>query len=111
MISCPKCGTENPPASKFCHQCGAPLLLDPSRPVVATGAITVLQICIAIISNVMGLAVLRFAGVLSAISVIIWLIGAVLWIVLMVKAYQGQRYRLPILGKLAEQCATKTQSW
>ena len=24
-MRCPKCGTENPPAGKFCSQCGAPL--------------------------------------------------------------------------------------
>ena len=33
---------------------------------------------------------------------IIWLLGVVLWIVLMVKAYQGTRYKLPWAGDLAE---------
>lgn len=32
----------------------------------------------------------------------IWLIGLVLWIVLMVKAYQGARFKLPWSGNLAE---------
>lgn len=39
-------------------------------------------------------------------SNIIWplvsLLGAVLWIVLMVKAYQGIMYKLPVTGDLAE---------
>ena len=33
---------------------------------------------------------------------VIWLIGLVLWIVLMVKAYQGTKYKLPWAGDLAE---------
>jgi len=36
-----------------------------------------------------------FAGLIS-------LVGFVLWIVLMVKAYQGTRYKLPWSGNLAE---------
>ncbi len=33
---------------------------------------------------------------------VLWLLGVVLWIVLMVKAYQGTRYKLPLSGELAE---------
>jgi len=45
-------------------------------------------------------------------SNIIWplvsLLGVVLWIVLMVKAYQGIKYKLPVAGDLAEKwSATK----
>jgi uncharacterized membrane protein len=35
------------------------------------------------------------------------LLGIVLWILLMVKAYQGERYRLPIIGDLAEEWSGK----
>jgi len=55
-------------------------------------------------------------GALTIVSIIIsfipfigwilgWLIsilGLILWIVLMVKAYQGQRYKLPWAGDFAE---------
>jgi uncharacterized membrane protein len=40
--------------------------------------------------------------------VISWLIGVlafILWIVLMVKAYQGEKYKLPWAGNLAEKYA------
>ena len=33
---------------------------------------------------------------------LIWLLGLVFWIVLMIKAYQGTRYKLPWAGNLAE---------
>jgi len=36
---------------------------------------------------------------------LLWLLGVVLWIVCMVKAYQGVRFKLPIAGDLAEQLA------
>jgi len=36
---------------------------------------------------------------------LIWLLGLVLWIVLMVKAYQGTRYKIPWAGNMAEKWA------
>jgi uncharacterized membrane protein len=36
-------------------------------------------------------------------STIIGIIAFILWIILMVKAYQGQMYKLPIAGNIAEQ--------
>lgn len=36
------------------------------------------------------------------LSGLIWRLGLVLWIVLMIKAYQGTRYKLPWSGNLAE---------
>ncbi len=65
--------------------------------IVVFGAITVVDI------------VLRFIPVVGGI--LSWIIGAlafVLWIVLMVKAYQGQRFKLPVAGDIAEAYAKKT---
>ena len=36
---------------------------------------------------------------------LIWVLGVILWVVLMVKAYQGKRYKLPVAGNLAEKWA------
>ena len=38
----------------------------------------------------------------SMISGIIGIIGLVLWVVLMIKAYQGDYFKLPIVGDMAE---------
>ncbi|SDH39165.1 Uncharacterized membrane protein [Alteribacillus persepolensis] len=50
--------------------------------------------------------------VLTAVPVLGWLIGIllsllgfVLWIILMVKAYQGQWFKLPVVGEMAEKQA------
>jgi uncharacterized membrane protein len=40
------------------------------------------------------------------IVAIIWTIGFIFWIVLMVKAYQGERYMLPVVGEIAERMVT-----
>ena len=37
------------------------------------------------------------------VSLILWPLGVVLWIVLMVKAYKGERYKLPVIGDFVEQ--------
>ena len=36
------------------------------------------------------------------VSVVVPVFGLILWIVLMVKAYQGERYKLPVAGDIAE---------
>lgn len=41
------------------------------------------------------------------ISVLIWPLEIVLWIVLMVKAYKGEMFKLPIVGDISEQQVNK----
>jgi uncharacterized membrane protein len=48
-----------------------------------------------------GLAIPFFGWLLSFVVVVP--LSAVLWLLLMFKAYQGQRYKLPIVGDMAEQ--------
>jgi len=43
--------------------------------------------------------------VLIYLSWIIWAISFVLWIVLMIKAYQGEKFKLPVVGDIAEKHA------
>ncbi len=38
---------------------------------------------------------------------LLWIASVVLWIILIVKAYQGERYKLPIAGDLAEKYSAK----
>jgi uncharacterized membrane protein len=62
--------------------------------IVTFGAITVIQI------------ILNFIPIIGWIlSLLVYLASLVLWIVLMVKAYQGQRYKLPVAGNIAEKQA------
>ena len=36
------------------------------------------------------------------VSILLWPIGLILWIVLMIKAYQGEKFKLPVVGDIAE---------
>lgn len=60
-----------------------------------------------LLSAAVGLvAAIPFLGVLT---VLLWPLLSfavvVLWVILMVKAYQGQRFRLPVIGEMAERQA------
>ena len=46
--------------------------------------------------------VLVFIPVIGLLTPILGLLGFVLWIVLMIKAYQGEQFKLPIVGDIAE---------
>jgi uncharacterized membrane protein len=39
---------------------------------------------------------------IPVIGFVFWILGIFLWLLLMIKALQGKRYSLPIVGKLAE---------
>jgi len=38
----------------------------------------------------------------SMISTLLWILVLILWLILMFKAYQGEMYKLPIVGDFAE---------
>ncbi len=40
--------------------------------------------------------------IFSLISMLIWILAVILWLILMFKAYQGEMYKLPIVGDFAE---------
>ncbi len=33
---------------------------------------------------------------------LLWIVSVILWVTLMVKAYQGERFKLPVIGDMAE---------
>jgi len=46
-----------------------------------------------------------FGGIwalLSLIGTLLWLLTVILWLVLMIKAYRGERFKLPVVGDVAE---------
>ena len=70
--------------------------------IIFFGAMTVFSIVAGITS------ILPVLGALGAIvGSFVWIASVVLWIILMVKAYQGERFKLPIAGDLAEQYSAK----
>jgi uncharacterized membrane protein len=68
-----------------------------TQSIITFGAITVVQIILSFIPVVGGI-----------LGWVVWLLSLVLWIILMVKAYQGQMYKLPVAGDIAEKQANKS---
>lgn len=49
------------------------------------------------------LTILMFIPVIGwMLSPLLWIVGFVLWLVLIFKAYQGEEFKLPFLGDLAK---------
>ncbi len=76
--------------------------------ILLTVAWIVLQVAWMILNVILGVVpVLGF--LLALLGILVWLVlglGAfVLWIVLIVRTYQGQRLKLPIIGEYAERYA------
>lgn len=69
------------------------------------GGLFALHIALTIVSIVAS-QILGILGILfSMLLLLLHLGGMVLWIVLMIKAYQGQRWVLPVVGPMAEEKA------
>ncbi|MCL6449240.1 MAG: zinc-ribbon domain-containing protein [Armatimonadetes bacterium] len=84
-VFCPKCGTESAAGARFCTHCGTPMApLEDIAPAAAPAA---------------------ESFVFHMLGNLLWLVSIVLWVFLMVKAYQGERYKLPVVGDLAERYA------
>ena len=48
-------------------------------------------------------AILGVIPILHLLVYPIWILSLILWLILMVKALRGERYLLPIVGKMAEE--------
>ncbi len=65
--------------------------------IVTFGGLTVVSMALSILSYI------PFIGILALVlGWLVGILGVVLWILLMVKAYQGERYKLPWAGDFAE---------
>jgi|WetSurMetagenome_2_1015567.scaffolds.fasta_scaffold204669_2 uncharacterized membrane protein len=85
------------------------LLLEPDNKFVRFHAIQSIIVFgfITVLSAIWGyfLGWVPILGIL--INIAIWGLTFALWIVLMFKAYQGDRYKLPVSGELAEKWSEK----
>ena len=66
--------------------------------IIVFGALTILNV---LLSNVL----MFFLFLVPLVN----LVAVVLWILLMVKAYQGQKYKLPVVGDMAQEWAGKIE--
>jgi uncharacterized membrane protein len=70
--------------------------------IIFFGAVTAVMIVFGILEWI------PFIGLLFVVlTALLGLFAFVMWIILMVKAYQGERYKLPVAGDMAEKYSTK----
>lgn len=70
--------------------------------IVTFGSLTIINYLLGGFLSFLPYALFRM---LRSLTSLVSLAGLVLWILLMVKAYQGQYYKLPVVGDYAEQWA------
>jgi uncharacterized membrane protein len=75
-----------------------------AQSIVVFGALTVFRICLGMIIRIGGLFGL---GLWAAISMLLGLVGFVLWILLMIKAYQHELFKVPVAAEIAKGIAGK----
>jgi uncharacterized membrane protein len=52
------------------------------------------------------LSLIPFLGLVTIpLHFLLWLAAFILWLILTLKAYQGQKFKLPVIGDMAEQQA------
>lgn len=57
---------------------------------------------------IMVLGFIPYLGIVAMIlNLVVWVGFLVVWIIAMIKAYQGQKWLIPIIGPMAEQQANK----
>ncbi len=69
------------------------------------GAMIALAIAFAIVNVVVGMIFAPIVIVLGIIELLIWLGSIILWVLMMIKAYQMSWFKLPVIGAMAEKQA------
>jgi uncharacterized membrane protein len=71
-----------------------------AQSIVVFGIVTILNIILSILGT-------RFSIFFTVLSGLVGLVTFILWLVLMIKAYQGEEYKVPVLGDIARGIAGK----
>lgn len=73
---------------------------------IVFGGLFILGIVLGIFTTIMGFIPIigwAIAAILGIVSLLLPLAGIILWILLIYKAYQGEKFALPLIGAYAEQ--------
>lgn len=76
-----------------------------AQAIVFSIAVFVLMIALNIFQFVLYQISWGLGGIFGLLSTLVWLATFVLWIVLLVKGYSGEKWKLPIVGDIAERLA------
>ncbi len=77
-----------------------------AQSIVVFGGLTIIRVALIFMGGMMGGGVVGW-GLLGMIGLLVGLVGLVLWVLLMIKAYQHQTFKVPIAAPIAESIAGK----
>jgi uncharacterized membrane protein len=77
-----------------------------AQSIVVFGGLTVIRIALIFMGSMTGGGVVGW-GFMGMVSLVVSLLGLVLWILLMIKAYQHELFKVPIAAPIAEGIAGK----
>ncbi len=76
--------------------------------IITFGGLSVLSIAISVFVGIFAAMGAGFlVPILTLINALLGILGLILWILLMIKAYQGEKFKLPIAGDIAEKNVEK----
>jgi uncharacterized membrane protein len=76
-----------------------------AQSIVVFGGLHLITIVFTFGGGMMLMGGFGFFGLRAALGSLLWLLGVILWIVLMVKAYQHEKFELPIVAGIAKSIA------
>jgi uncharacterized membrane protein len=76
-----------------------------AQSIVFGGAAILLWIVLMIIGVILGAINWQLGNLFGLLSIVVWLGLFIVWVVLLIKGYSGEKWKLPILGDMAERLA------
>ena len=80
-----------------------------AQSILFSGSMIVLWIVITILQFVILSISLSLGSIFSLLTMLLGLAVFVLWVVLLIKGYSGQKWKLPVIGDIAERMASGGQ--
>lgn len=71
--------------------------------IIVFGALSILWVAVGMLTGILVMVRLHFlVPLVMAANGLLSLLGMVMWIVLMIKAFQGEEFKVPVAGEIAE---------
>ncbi|CAN5896144.1 DUF4870 domain-containing protein [soil metagenome] len=81
-----------------------------AQSIVFSGAGIVLWIVLMIVGLILTSISWTLGNVFGLLTLVLWLGLFVVWVVLLIKGYSGEKWKLPVLGDLAERIASSQRA-
>nr|MBA3583532.1 DUF4870 domain-containing protein [Gemmatimonadota bacterium] len=76
-----------------------------AQSIVFGGAAILLWIVLMIIGVILGAISWQLGNLFGLLTIVVWLGLFIVWVILLIKGYSGEKWKLPILGDMAERLA------